>query len=66
MSAESARFIVVWDNLSPLQRRALSAAANDDTVRIMFHFFIFSLLVVECATFQSGQFRTFPVTESNT
>jgi AAA+ ATPase superfamily predicted ATPase len=31
VSAESARFIVVWDNLSPLQRRALSAAAHDDT-----------------------------------
>ena len=31
MSAESARFIVVRDNLSLLQRRALSAAANDDT-----------------------------------
>jgi len=31
VSAESARFIVVWDNLSPLQRRVLSAAAHDDT-----------------------------------
>ena len=51
---------------SPAVQEAVAAAINDDTVRSMFHFFIFSLLVVECATFQSGQFRTFPVTESNT
>ncbi|MBV8854983.1 MAG: hypothetical protein JOY91_16345 [Sinobacteraceae bacterium] len=31
MSAESGRFIVIWDSLSPLQRRALSAAAYDGT-----------------------------------
>jgi uncharacterized protein len=31
VSAESGRFIVIWDNLSPLQRRALTAAAHDGT-----------------------------------
>jgi hypothetical protein len=31
VSAETGRFIVVWDNLSPLQRRALTAAAHDGT-----------------------------------
>jgi AAA+ ATPase superfamily predicted ATPase len=31
VSAESARFVVVWDNLSPLQRRALGAVAQDGT-----------------------------------
>jgi uncharacterized protein len=31
VSAESGRFIVIWDNLSPLQRRALTAAAYDGT-----------------------------------
>jgi len=31
VSAESARFIVVWDSLSPLQRRALGAVAHDGT-----------------------------------
>lgn len=31
VSAESGRFIVIWDNLSPLQRRALSAVAAEGT-----------------------------------
>lgn len=31
VSTESARFIVVWESLSPLQRRVLSAVAHDDT-----------------------------------
>jgi uncharacterized protein len=31
VSAESARFIVVWDTLSPLQRRVLGAVAHDGT-----------------------------------
>jgi uncharacterized protein len=31
VSAESGRFIVIWNNLSPLQRRALTAAAHDGT-----------------------------------
>jgi hypothetical protein len=31
VSAESGRFILIWDNLSPLQRRALTAAAHDGT-----------------------------------
>jgi len=29
VSAESGRFVLIWDNLSPLQRRALTAAAHD-------------------------------------
>ena len=31
VSAESGRFIVIWGNLSPLQRRVLTAAAHDGT-----------------------------------
>ena len=31
VNAESGRFIVIWDNLSPLQRRALTASAHDGT-----------------------------------
>jgi AAA+ ATPase superfamily predicted ATPase len=31
VSAESGRFVLIWDNLSPLQRRALTAAAHDGT-----------------------------------
>jgi AAA+ ATPase superfamily predicted ATPase len=29
VSAESGRFILIWDNMSPLQRRALSAVAHE-------------------------------------